>query len=165
MRTTGRTLAARATLLTLVAGLATACATKCPDNRPCYGRSIEGEQVRAIEAGVTTAGDVSRILGEPADLRIATDRSETWVYRYRSTLHRFDDPDERCAVLGRTRFLGWLFRAAAYAGLLACVESQTEAELRVDLDPHGVVRACEFVIQELPVPPLGPLPDPRRGPP
>jgi hypothetical protein len=136
--------------LILIAAMCTACATNCPSHRPCYGRPLELEPIRTIEAGVTTAADLSRKLGEPADLAIAEDGSETWVWRYRSTLHRFDDPSEPCSKLGRIPLLGGLFRLAAAVRLSACVESQTEAELRVELDPRLVVRARELAIWEVP---------------
>jgi len=148
--------------LILVVALTTACATNCPSGRPCYGRPIEREQVSAIEAGVSTASDVAQRFGEPMDLGIADDGSETWVYRYRSTLHRFEHPEEPCTRLGSLPLVGWLFRGAAYLGLRDCIQSQTEAELRVDFDPRGLVRARELETRERPtrLPPPPPDPEP-----
>jgi len=86
--------------------------------------------VDAIRAGLTTT-DVARRLG--------------------STPHPFDDPTERCAVLGREPYFGWLFRGAAFLGLLFCGQSQTEAELVVDFGPGGLVQAWELATREVPL--------------
>lgn len=137
-------------VLVLLAAATTACATDCPPGRPCYGRPLEREQVQTIQAGVTTAQDVAQGLGPPADLSIREDGSETWVYRYRSTLHCFEHPEEEqpCARLGSLPLVGWLFQGAASFGLLACTASQTEAELRVDFDPQGIVRTQQLATLE-----------------
>jgi len=123
MRTTARTLAA-------LAGLLTACTVHTVHS---LGRPIAPEQVRAIEYGVTTLEQVHGLFGEPDERTTAEDGHQTWRYEYRVQRTRGGLADVLCTLLPD-------------AG--TCPYRQVYSDLTIDFAAAGVVETVQFSREE-----------------